>query len=115
MLIYHFTCLAYLPAIIRDGITRGEVPIGPIAYADRPQAANLTTNRTREDQKLWNYSVFDKTRIRLTVEIPGSELTSFREVKEQFKIRASWLNRVAPYESAAALVLCFRWCPPRRY
>jgi len=91
--------LAYLPEIMRDGITQGEVPIGPIPYAGRPQAANLTTNPKRKDQQLWNdsNSTIDKTRIRLTVDIPESELTSFREVKERYKIRASWLKLVAPY------------------
>ena len=96
MLLYHFTCLAHLPEVIRDGITKGEVPTGPIRYANSPQAANLTKNPKREDQH-WTYgSACDKARIRLTMEIPDSELTSFREVVERYKIRNSWAKRAGP-------------------
>lgn len=95
--LYHFTCLAFLPEIMRDGITQGEVPIGPVPCADRPQAANLTTNPNPNVLQSWNVCTFDKTRIRLTVDIPESELTSFREVKERYKIKASWLKLIAPY------------------
>lgn len=97
MLLYHFTCLVWLPEVIRDGITKGEVPTGPTPYADRPQAANLTANPNREDQHWNSENAFDKARIRLKVEVPESELTSFRQVKDRYKIKQSWLKLTAPY------------------
>ena len=99
MLIYHFTCLVNLPEVIREGITKGEIPTAKTPYGDRPQAANLTTNPKREDQDLWNTGRVDKTRIRLTMDLPDSDLTSFREVKERFKITSTWLKRLAPYHA----------------
>lgn len=97
MLLFHFTCLVYLPRITQEGITLGEVPIPGIEYKDRPQAANLTTNPNRNEQLPWARGiVIDKTRIRLTVDVPDSELTSFREVKEQYKLKSKWVNTLAP-------------------
>jgi len=99
MQLYHFTNLLSLPAILREGITTGEVPISPnLAYSQRPSAANLTTNGDPAAQDVWTGGPTNKIAIRLTVELPVEELTSFREVKEKYRIRSSWLKLIAPYE-----------------
>lgn len=95
MRLYHFTCLFNLPWIIREGITKGEVPVGPMPLSSRPNAANLTDDPSREHQSQWTHgSVMDKTKVRITIDVPDADLTPFCRVKEQFKIRNSWLKRI---------------------
>lgn len=99
MQLHHFTNLLSLPAILREGITMGEVPISPdLPYNRRPNAANLTTNGDPTAQDVWTGGLTNKIAVRLTVELPVEELTSFREVKEKYRIRSSWLKLIAPYE-----------------
>ena len=45
--LFHFTTLIDLPEILRDGITMGEVPLGPYKCED---AANLTRNGEPQSQ-----------------------------------------------------------------
>ena len=101
MQLFHFTNLMRLPSILRDGINKGEIPISPtLAYNQLPNAANLTTNGNPADQIVWANSnnPTNKLAIRLTVEVPDADLTSFRAVKEKYQIRSSWLKIIAPYE-----------------
>ena len=98
MRLYHFTCLKHLPAILQDGITQGEVPTGPEPDpTKRPNAPNLTLVGDRQPQQDWNRgNVWDKTRVRLVVELPGEELTSFAEVVRIYDISQSWVERIDP-------------------
>ena len=58
MKLYHFTCLFYLPNILEEGITRGELPV---SFHKILNTANLTTNPKRDAHRQWSYgSCFDK-------------------------------------------------------
>ncbi|HEX4144543.1 MAG TPA: hypothetical protein VHY91_13635 [Pirellulales bacterium] len=101
MTLHHFTCLLHLPEVYREGITRGEIPIDPrIPYASIPMAANLTTNPDRDTQRrVWaggSRLAFDKTRLRLTVEMPLHELLTYRQLRERFRIKSRFVKALAP-------------------
>lgn len=75
MSLYHFTCLCHLPSILKDGLTRGQMP----DFVSSPESPtpNLTSNPNREPHKVWSgsnnddeNSFSDKLRFRLTVEVP---------------------------------------------
>lgn len=86
MILYHYTGLMWLPNILSEGLTRGEIPSDPrkVAYNER-QAVNLTTNPNADDQlRIWATGTIDKTRIRITVEMPDAELTTFRQMRERY-------------------------------
>jgi len=52
MKLFHFTSLFWLPRIMREGITLGEIPIDPaVPYEKTPKAANLTTDGERINQE----------------------------------------------------------------
>jgi hypothetical protein len=96
MKLYHFTSLLHLPSILREGITKGEVPLDPrTPYNKLPQAPNLTSNGNPHQQS-WIGGLTDKTKVRLTVEVPDEDLTTFRQVRDKYGIRASWLKRLDP-------------------
>jgi len=48
--LYHFTNLLSLPDILKEGITRGDIPLEKMPYKDRPQAPNLTRNPSPKAQ-----------------------------------------------------------------
>ena len=79
--LYHFTNLMNLPAILREGILRGEVPVTPDTSIAQLNAPNLTANPNPADQRCWCRGATNKTKIRLTVEIPSDKLTSLRQVQ----------------------------------
>jgi hypothetical protein len=85
---------------MKEGITKGQVPVGDkVGYAEQPQAANLTSNENRDGQRTWGAfsQAADKTRIRLRVNVPDSQLTNFREVKVKYGISAKWLKALGSY------------------
>lgn len=91
MKLFHFTYLLNLPDIMREGISRGEVPVSPqLAYCDRPQAANLTKDGNPANQHWRNGSSMNKVAIRLTVEVPRTDLLTFKEAEERFTIPPAW-------------------------
>ena len=97
VVLYHFTCLIYLPDVLSNGITRGEIPVMALPYSERPQAANLTTDPTPEGQRCWmNNGLFDKTRVRLTVRVDQSKLMPFYRAMKKFKIPKLHLKTLAP-------------------
>lgn len=99
MQLFHFSPLLHLPVILREGITRGEVPIDPdMPHNQLPIAANLTTNGNPNDQIWTGGGPLNSLMVRFTVEVPELDLTSFREVKEQYHVRSKWLKMIAPYE-----------------
>lgn len=92
MRLYHFTALIHLPRILREGITRGEVPVSPNTPVTQLCAPNLTTNPNPVDQHWCFGCPINKTKIRLTVDVADEKLTSFRQVKEKYKMKASWIK-----------------------
>lgn len=87
-----------LPEILRQGIRYGEVPTRPdVAYCERPSAANLTANGEPFDQLFWAGHL--KIMVRLTIEMPETDVTPFREIIKRYQIRASWLKKIAPYHA----------------
>jgi len=97
MKLYHFTSLFHLPKILREDLSRGEVPIGPCPYMAMPQAVNLTLDGTAKGNANWNKGNYmDKTRVRLVVDVTKEKLTSFRKVRRKFQIQRAWVRRLAP-------------------
>jgi hypothetical protein len=94
--LYHFTALTHLPAILREGILRGEVPVTPYTSITTLNAPNLTTNPNPADQKCWCGGILNKTKVRLTVEMPNDKLTSFRQIKEKYKMKSRWVKLLDP-------------------
>ena len=116
MKLYHFTTFLALPRILRDGITLGEVPTSPdISLADRPNAANLTTDGNLKHQ-LWNGPQSDSINfaIRLTVEVPGSELTTFQEVADRYETPPEWANRLGTPAQRKHWFYAFRGVKPNQ-
>jgi len=94
--LYHFTALMHLPAILREGIRRGEVPVTPYTPPAKLHAANLTTNPNPTDQRCWCRGILNKTKIRLTVEVHSDKLTSFRQVQKKYRMRSKWVKALDP-------------------
>lgn len=93
--LYHFTCLCYLPLILRDGIQKGEVPVG--VYPRNPNAANLTGYGDRKGQEWFKSSnILDKTKVRLTVEVPHNDITSFEAVASDYSLTEAWIMVIDP-------------------
>jgi hypothetical protein len=49
--LYHFTALEYLPSILEEGLTRGDVPLGPRKFGGN--AVWLTLNADPAAQAFW--------------------------------------------------------------
>jgi hypothetical protein len=94
--LYHFTNLMNLPAILREGILRGEVPVTPYTSIAQLNAPNLTANPNPADQRCWCRGATNKTKIRLTVEIPNDKLTSFRQVQKKYRMKSGWVKALDP-------------------
>jgi hypothetical protein len=94
--LYHFTCLCYLPMILREGIDRGEVPI---TQSKIFQAPNLTTNGNPTSHRWVADSIVDKLRVRLRVKIqPGdTRLEPYRDVFNKHRGDKKFFRRLDPY------------------
>ena len=98
MRLYHFTALMHLPAILREGLRIGMVPINPTVSVAQINAPNLTTNPDPAAQSCWcGGGIVNKTKIRMTVEVPDDKLTSFRQIMQKYKMRNSWVKLLDPY------------------
>lgn len=101
MLLYHFTCRLWLPDIMRQGLDRGELPVDLHKFKPADvQAVNLTSNPDPiSNFRVWGQGCgMDKTRIRISVEWPETELVTFRQVREKCQTPEKWLKQLAPYE-----------------
>ena len=96
MRLYHFTALMHLPAISREGLRIGVVPVYPPRSVAELNAVNLTTNSDPAAQTCWCRGIVNKTKIRMTVEVPDEKLTSFRQIIQQYKLRSSWVKGLDP-------------------
>lgn len=94
--LFHFTALAYLPAIRREGIKRGEFPDPALPYHERPQWPNLTNVRDPKKHTLWNVSGFDKTRVRIEVDTGLLTIRSFDELCEEYELPKHYVKALAP-------------------
>lgn len=65
---YHYTALAHLPNILREGLTRGTAADCPVS------GPNFTTSPHPHSQTWARRSGIDKTKVRLTVVVPGDKL-----------------------------------------
>lgn len=118
MLFYHFTGRLWLPSIMQEGLNRGELPIDPDRYAyDQAKAVNLTTNPDPIDNmRIWGRgTLIDKSKIRIAVELPESEVTTFRQIRERFEVREKWLKIMAPYEERKRWFYVFGTIPPSSF
>lgn len=99
MRLFHYSNFLSLPAILREGITKGELPLNPQDYTyGSVHAANLTTNKNPKDQEHWaTGGVTNKTRIRYTVDVPAGELTNFQQFCERFKPSAEVIDAMDPH------------------
>jgi len=70
MRLYHFTSLFHLPMVQQFGLSRGDVPITP---AGGTNAVWLTTDEQPSNQGWKSGSAVDKSKIRITVDIPDSD------------------------------------------
>jgi hypothetical protein len=75
MSLYHFTGLVHLPAITREGLTKGEVPLSmrDVKYGPRLSAPNLTRNADPAALHWENGFGLSKTTVRITVAIPPGD------------------------------------------
>lgn len=126
MRLYHFTAMMYLPRIIREGLTMGELPLNPAKhgkYCTRDQAVNLTTNAKRADHiAIWanpggmsNPMLIDKTRLRIEVGLPDSEITTFRQFVEKYKPTRKELDLLVPYEHRSSHFFAFGGVRPEQF
>ena len=99
---------------MREGIKNGEIPIDPtIPYKQSSLAANLSTNGNRHDQlRIW--ATGDKTKIRLTVDVPERELINYRQLRERFSIRAKWQKVLAPMQERKHWFYAFGGVTPEK-
>ena len=108
--LYHFTCLLYLPMILRQGIRRGEVPVCP--FGVMPNAANLTSVGSRAAQEWYNELNFlDKTKVRLEVDVHTSELTTFNEVAKTYRMPQNWIDTLDPHDQRDQWYFAFDGIP----
>lgn len=104
--LYHFTCLLYLPMILRDGIRRGDVPISPKGHC--PSATNLTAIGSRAAQQWYSdVNVLDKTKVRLKVEASVNHLKTFNEIASTYRMSQHWIDCLDPLGQRDQWYFCF--------
>jgi len=91
---YHYTSRVYLPGILREGITRGDIAISPTEGFCAP---TLTKSADWQSQVWVKLSgpgtALTKTGVRLTVEIPEAErhrLKTWAQVLSDYRIDPAW-------------------------
>lgn len=117
MKLYHYTCLIWLPSIMRDGILpTGEMPVNlKIKYDQVPKAVNLTANGSADDQKrIWAGGPLKKYTIRMKVDVPDEEVVKFREIQEKYKTPRKHLDALGPYEERAKWFFVFNTVKPEQ-
>jgi hypothetical protein len=89
--LYHFTGQVYLPALLRDGISKGDVATEPNRGFNAPW---LTSNPHLDEQRWGTGSTLNKTAVRCTVEIPEGDdaLWSWDRLVREYEIPDYWVN-----------------------
>jgi hypothetical protein len=93
MIAYHFTSRFYLPAILREGVRKGDVSTSSKKGFNAPM---LTVDLDWEQD--WalaarNYTVLNKTEVRLTVRIPEdnrAQVLTWEDVVKKYKVDKFW-------------------------
>jgi len=70
MLLYHFTCVEHLAAILRDGLSRGEVPFSPTLVGN---AVNLTSDSLPEGNGVFQGGLLTEQEGAKVTELNGVE------------------------------------------
>ncbi len=93
MILYHFTALINLPAIVRNGLTDGRLPV------DRRhgfiRAVALTTDPNHRRQHWLTDTGFDRTRVRLTCDV---DAWSVRQIYERYPTPVRVQRQLVPYD-----------------
>ena len=91
MRLYHFTAAEYLEGIKQNGIVRGHVATSP---TEALQAPWLTSDPSWEAQRWTHSSAHDKSRFRLTVEIPDNTrgLWHWPRLARELKVSPEWFK-----------------------
>lgn len=115
MIVYHFTAFLHFPAIMQEGLTKGEVPVN--ATSQLPQAVNLTRIPQREKQSGWGAlnNIMDKTKVRVSIEIDREEVLSFKEVRKKYKISPAWAKALGSGADPFNHFFFFGTIPPERF
>jgi hypothetical protein len=85
----HFTSLVFLPAILRDGLTKGEVPLRP---GKALNAANFTSNPNPHALHWAVLGPLDKSRVRLEVDVPDDRLEPWRAAMLRLKVNKGYMR-----------------------
>ena len=89
--LYHFTSTWHLKQISKHGICRGDVATSPNGGFNAPW---LTTDPDRTNQRWARGSCFDKTAVRLRVDIPMEERGNLRhwpDLAKGLRIKRAWM------------------------
>lgn len=91
MLLYHFTSREAAAIILRDGISKGDVPTSPVGGFNAPW---LTTDDRATTQAWTAGSRYDKAAIRLTVHIDDddSRLVRWTDLAVTLGVEDWWLK-----------------------
>ena len=88
---YHFTSEERVESIRKSGIIKGDVPTTPTEGFNTPW---LTNDGTWASQGWGRGSTFDKSSVRITVEVPTDDgkLEYWPDLAENEKVSESWYN-----------------------
>lgn len=120
MELFHFTSIAKLPAILRSqrlqlsesGISEKRPMAGPpvvwLTKNGDPAAEAHGIHHDPVNQKLHDYHLIDKTRIRFTVELPNVRVTRWADWARSHGIDRAYLSRVMSIKGAFSWYVCER-------
>jgi len=136
MLLYHFTCVEHLAAILRDGLSRGEVPFSPTLVGN---AVNLTSDSLPEGNGVFQGGLLteqegakvtelngvelpvgarwpDKTAVRITVKIPSSDRNLIKwEPFARQRLEPEWIAALHEGQKPGGWWLYFGTIPPSSF
>jgi len=137
MLLYHFTCVECLPTILREGLSRGEVPYSATEVGN---AVNLTVDSMPEGNGVFRGALLtdeeratfarinnraeppqgarwpDKTAVRISVEIPSSDCKLVKwEPFARRRLDPEWLAALHEGQKPDGWWLYFGTIPPSNF
>lgn len=122
MRLYHYTCLMNLPAILRDGIIYGEFPLA--VGVTKLGWPSFTSEPFCLEAAWTGDGRLDKTRVRLTVDVPDQFLKCHRDLWQELKVEKwfqelmvpngdgrNWFVSLQPVPRSVILEVAIRnWC-----